>query len=763
MATGGVSKVSATRGGDVTPPVTVRSAVIVGLAGITEMGPIGTPNIGAEQPITSFAEYKALYGGFTTNARELPLAVKAFFDEAGPNSGSKLFVSRIVHHTDATDPTTKTSAKGELALQTASFAPTAPKATGTTIGPFDFHLDLLPSISITTDAVAVSVAITADPATLTAADASPYTLNDGDTLEVTVNGDVQTITFDMTEFGDISNATTSEVIAVINAQIVGASASSDGGKPAITTDRRGTSATLAITGGTAVAAFGVWAGTSPGTGDVADISAVTVTELKTLIEANVAGVVVNNVGGCVEIERTATGSTRTVQVLASSSIDDELGIDNAIHTGLDGTPEDTVLLSGKWDGEYIHEFSVEVAEASNGDADRFNLILLRNDVPIEQWTNASLDPTDTNNYLIYLINNGTGGQKASKYITAEYVGTLDPPDNNPDLGSFGPFTGGDDGLVGLAEADWIGGGSAEDGLVGIHVFDALPRLDEVAAPGRTTAAWYNALVTYVDVYREGRAFGTLSGPAGYSVAQMRTHILSTANVKGTSESCRCVYPRIAVDNPAPSVYGIDDYIYAGAEGAVIGMHARITASKVAGAFEQAAGQENGYLRSARGIETTEAEVPAKRGLLQDDNVNVIRATPGVPIYVDGSDCLKSLAEGAVFGTTGESRGVILVLNDSVDYLDRLRMLNISNDLFSRISNALKTYLEEFTNAGAFRTRRPKEAFFVDVGPGQNTTATIDRGEVNVVLGLNTSPAAKYINVIATRSIGLARDFASRTA
>lgn len=53
----------------------------------------------------------------------------------------------------------------------------------------------------------------------------PYALNDEDTLSVTVDGEEQIITFSMQDFADIQSATIEEVVATLNAQLVGASAS----------------------------------------------------------------------------------------------------------------------------------------------------------------------------------------------------------------------------------------------------------------------------------------------------------------------------------------------------------------------------------------------------------------------------------------------------------------------------------------------------------------------------------------------------------
>jgi hypothetical protein len=73
------------------PAIAGRNAHLIGVEGVTERGPFGA------RLITSWAEYKRAYGGFTANA-DVAKAVWAYFAECG--SGSKqLYINRIVHRT----------------------------------------------------------------------------------------------------------------------------------------------------------------------------------------------------------------------------------------------------------------------------------------------------------------------------------------------------------------------------------------------------------------------------------------------------------------------------------------------------------------------------------------------------------------------------------------------------------------------------------------------------------------------------------------
>jgi hypothetical protein len=82
----------------------------------------------------------------------------------------------------------------------------------------------------------------------------PYVLADGDTVEVKVDGQAapQVITFATADFASIGAALASEVVAKLNAVLVGASAEVDGGAVSVTSASAVSGATaIEVVGGTA--------------------------------------------------------------------------------------------------------------------------------------------------------------------------------------------------------------------------------------------------------------------------------------------------------------------------------------------------------------------------------------------------------------------------------------------------------------------------------------------------------------------------------
>ena len=89
-----------------TRPVPALETASWAVVGVTEKGPHETTLI------QSFEEYNRLFGGWTSDAKDVPSAVRGFYE----NGGQFCYVTRIVHYTDVTDKTTKISVAATVTL-----------------------------------------------------------------------------------------------------------------------------------------------------------------------------------------------------------------------------------------------------------------------------------------------------------------------------------------------------------------------------------------------------------------------------------------------------------------------------------------------------------------------------------------------------------------------------------------------------------------------------------------------------------------------
>lgn len=181
--------------------------------------------------------------------------------------------------------------------------------------------------------------------------AGPYNLTNNWHLDIQVDGGAtQVVTFQTTDFGNIAAATLTEVIALINGDTTGLTASASGGFLRLTSDTTGTASEIEVmntsTAGL-LTALGHTAGSTTGTGDAANIAQATAAEVVTKL----AGL---------------TGAA------ASAGSGDEAG---------------KVVLTGTTKGEYG---TIRVTGAAANNALRFSRTLTRGDGSLEDYLDCGL-------------------------------------------------------------------------------------------------------------------------------------------------------------------------------------------------------------------------------------------------------------------------------------------------------------------------------------------------------------------------------------
>lgn len=210
-----------------------------------------------------------------------------------------------------------------------------------------------------------------DTATFDAAAASrqtmgaqaPWNLADNTTLIITFDGrDAQTVTILAANVADIDAVTGPEICNIINSQILGGRAIWDGTRVIVKSDTVGTASRVAAITGTATPAISFPMGNGLGSGDVANIRAVTQAEVKAVVEADIAGVTVV-LGDALQIKTNDLGADVTLEVKNTStatglgfSAGEETGTGNVAETitldvGIDVGGKHDVMLDGAAIGE----------------------------------------------------------------------------------------------------------------------------------------------------------------------------------------------------------------------------------------------------------------------------------------------------------------------------------------------------------------------------------------------------------------------------
>ena len=709
---------------------------VLGMVGLAERGPMDTAVL-----TTSFEEWTGIFGGYTVAARDTVAAVEGFFEEGG----QFLWFVRTARHTDINDPLSNEALASTGTRQTPAATAAPPTVLGNLTGPFALVDGDTISISLNGAAGVVST-FNAGPAEDTSALSETFALTDGNTLLISVDGEPdQTVTFNTADFTAIGAATAAEVAAVIIAQTTDVFAEDSSGQVLIRNTRgNGTGFTIEVTGGTDAAAFNFTAGAQAGTGDAADATAVTVAELKTQIEADVAGTLVTDVSGAVQIAGLVNGSTQTLQVLAVSTLDTKLGISNLEASGTDAaTATDTLRIDAKYPGVYGDDVVVRFAAASSGEADRFNLLVLEDGFVREQFNNLTMDDTALQGYVEEVINaapNAGGSQliQATDLDAALGSALLDRPANG-DLS----LAGGDDGLANIGDIDFIGSSVAENGL---RALDVAGDLTLLAVPQRATAAVHNAMLTYAEVTRTGTVFAIIDPPAGLTAQEMVEYTETTALLLEASEYGAIYFPRVQVLNPNQTLFGTADSITVPPSGHIAGRMARTDSSQPGGVYQPPAGLQNGRLTSITGLEilpgneVSETFDVNKRDLLYPKRINPISELTGGRI-IDG---VRTLRSSGSFPTVAERRGSIFIEVTIKDNIQVARFRNNDDTLRAEVTRSVEKFLLDQMRVGAFRSRDPSKAFSVDFGAGLNPPSVVFAGQLIGRIGLATQKPAEFI-------------------
>lgn len=708
--------------------VPALATAIVGAGGVTLKGPTDQ-----QVSVGSYDEWEGVFGGHIASSSS-SLFVKSFFE----NGGVELHWFRVVHHADSTDPTTKTSAAATLMLLTASLAASHGLVVGSNTGPW--ALTPGDTIIVSVDGGGnLTATFTAVAAAVTSGSAATYALANNDTLLVKVDAQsvAQTVTFLTSQFVSIGAATAAEVAAVINATIVGGKATVSANHVVITSDKLGTGSHIQVTGGTGNGGKLAFSTAQvDGTGNVASIASVTYTEAAAVIGGAITGSTISNVGGAVQIASNTTGPSSSIQVIASSTADDEFGFDNATHTGSTGAAANTLRADGKYDGTYANNIIVLIQAATSGDAAYFNLLVQYNGTVIERFPNLSMTDTDPR-YVETIVNADGTGSKWIK-VTDQDVG-LTAPNDRPANGTFGVMTGGNDGLASLADVDFVGGTGA-NGSVGLRCLDEVQTLTLVAMPARATATVHNGMIQYCEVTRDGLCFAILDPPTGQSADMIVSYVRDTAAIQNLSERCAIYWPNILVANPSPAIFGNATTLVAPPSGAIAGLYTRTDAKTPAGVFVHPAGTENGVLFNVLGLEMPEVKKIAKRKIVFPQLINPI-STEGGPIFVDGARCLKSTGS---WPTVGERRGIIFLEASLKLGLAFMRHRNINDRLYNEGKSTVRAFMILQTKNEAFASTKPSEAFSIDFGKGLNPPSVQFAHRVYARLSVATSKPAEFV-------------------
>lgn len=412
------------------------------------------------------------------------------------------------------------------------------------------------------------------------------------------------------------------------------------------------------------------------------------------------------------------------------------------------TPVDTLDIDGKYHGTYGNLTAV-VQAATNGVAEEFDLVIKKGSVILEHWKNLTMGayssaiPTDRN-YAPRVVNASVGGSENIALVDQLVSGTA--AQRRPANGTYSMISG-SDGLTSLADADFVGTEAAANGL---YALDSIEDVTMLAVPGRTSSTMQAAMIAYCDTHREKQIFAVLDPLAAQSVAQIITFVKSTNSLYNATDNAAIFYPEIIVANPNKTIYGPDETLTIPPSGAVAGMIVRTDQTLVGGIHQQPAGITRGRLIGVLGTANNDnVKKLAQRDLLYPANINPIWKDDSNPLHVGGVAVLDRTGN---WPSIAERRGTSYIATSIKNSLPQFLFDNIDADLLERLHRAVDVFLRIETRNGAFSSKVPKEAYFVDTGEAVNPRSQWRLRKLSVLVGLAKAAPFEFGDLLVTRDL-----------
>ena len=476
-----------------------------GLVFSSERGPVG---VAVEMDGLTFA--RKVFGEPNISYNSF-FCLRGLFNNAG-SGGAKVFGSRVV------------------AAQAAAAQPA--KILSTT----DETYALAPGDDITIDLDNVGPLVATFDAAAAQADGAaatfPWNAAGTEVLNFTIdNGAAIAVTFTVD-----ASTTLEETLSQINAQGSGFKAIDNAGQIRIESDSEGTDSEVDILAGTANIPLGLTVATNVGTGDVANIAAVTAAEVETLLEADITNLIVNLSGDTFELESPNVGLVASEIDISAGLAVTKLGLTITIVNGTAAagggpTPASTIFkrsaisvwnFTAGWRGYQDPgiwanaRVFVELVATPSDSSKRDVLIYIQqasDPSPIQQELFEGLDATN----VVGKINNPfTGSEYVTVNIESGDTGVPDVTSSPTDVGTDIP---GDDGVETPTNTDYSDQLSTLDGL-DIQVVGNLDLED---------ATWAGSLETYCT--NRGDVLGVAQALRGATVAGLVAEFASILKAK----------------------------------------------------------------------------------------------------------------------------------------------------------------------------------------------------------------------------------------
>ena len=263
----------------------------------------------------------------------------------------------------------------------------------------------------------------------------------------------------------------------------------------------------------------------------------------------------------------------------------------------------------------------------------------------------------------------------------------------------------------------------------VGAFDVVNQSLILNAPGVTDTASVNLLLAYTATRND--VFVVIDGINDTVANQLALSVTYTATSYGA-----VYYPTITINDPTTTTPGTV-ITAANPGGAIVGKYAANDKSR--GVFKAPAGLTV-RLAGAVSVPTlTNANLDSLNSAASA--VNAIRYIPGSGIVVMGARTLKS---GYADMYIPVRRSLIYLEKALVDLTNFAIFEPNDTVLYRRITSVVTGFLTNYWAQGGLRGDVPSQAFFVLCDSSNNTTLTVDAGQVNIQVGVSLQRPSEFV-------------------
>ena len=368
-------------------------------------------------------------------------------------------------------------------------------------------------------------------------------------------------------------------------------------------------------------------------------------------------------------------------------------------------------------------------DVASGTLPTFNLVVKLGSAELESWSELSPDVA-SNRYAPAIVNN-----------YSSYISISNPPTITATTGlnythtSNKVFAGGSEGTAAVAApADWDA-----------PFATALELLEDISEPLLINAVGQSGtnIVKSALAVAAGRGDSFAIIDPSPTVTDASSVLSLTATYNTDKGYGAVYYPMLVMADPTKTGIGAVRDTFPG--GAVAGIYAR---TEVERTVAKAPAGYNIEVRNALGLSTKFTETSV--GNLYEGGVNTFRAVPGAGIIIQGARTLNTVKPDKYIPVR---RTLNYVKNGTKDISQFALFEPNDTPLWSMLTLQLNKFLTNLWASGGLKGRTTDEAFFVVCDKTNNTTASVDDGQVNIQIGVSLLYPAEFIIINVSQWLG----------